>query len=735
MLGLSAAFGAVALSGLDEAAWAASCAPRKATTTASGSAYKWVTAPFGAGGFVDGFVYHPKEKGLLYSRTDIGGAYRFDAANKRWAPLLDQLGNAENEFMGVLAIALDPNDANKIYLACGEYLPSWAHDGAVLRSGDRGATWQTTPLAGVKLGGNSDGRGAGERLQVDPNKNSILFLGTNQNGLYKSVDQGLSFSPVTSFPAKNVTMVLIDGRSAKAGAGSQTIYVGCGEGNGGLYKSTDGGASFTSIPELQGFFPQRAAIDSSGAIYVTLSNGLTPAGGTGGALYKYDATKKIWSNISPMKPGGSNPSFGYCGVDVAANRAGTVIVSTMNRWATRDDVYLSRDSGATWKAIGAQARHNPGKYQWLVNYMGGQDTMGHWIADVKIDPFDANGAVYGTGYGLWMTADLGNIDNGGTVHFDFVVDNFEETATIAMVSPPACTALLVAMGDVSGSGYTDLAQTPKSVLFAPSNQSNQSVDYAEASPAIVVRTSDQAQTSGFYSTDGGMTWVAFPSSPRTNQNSGGTAGKIAVSAKGKGLLWVPDKEAAYYSMDMGKTWKQSGGWPSARDVSLVGVADRAVDGVFYVHDRSANTILISANYGATFTPLIQGLPKVEGWRSAQLIAAPGRSGELWLALPAGLYHRVNNQSTMTAVANVNEAWQVALGKAATGKPYQTLYLWGRVGGKEGIWRSDDLGANWARINDDKHRFGALRAMAADPVEYGTVYLAPHGRGVIVGRPL
>jgi hypothetical protein len=139
----------------------------------------------------------------------------------------------------------------------------------------------------------------------------------------------------------------------------------------------------------------------------------------------------------------------------------------MNRWAIHDDVYLSRDSGATWKA---------------------------------------NGAIYGTGYGLWMTADLGNLDNGGTVHFDFVVDNFEETATLAMVSPPACTALLVAMGDVSGGGYTDLTQTPKSVLFSPGAQSNQGVDYAELAPTIVARTSDQAKTSGFYSTDGGTTW-------------------------------------------------------------------------------------------------------------------------------------------------------------------------------------------------------------------------------------
>jgi hypothetical protein len=61
------------------------------------------------------------------------------------------------------------------------------------------------------------------------------------------------------------------------------------------------------------------------------------------------------------------------------------------------------------------------------------------------------------------------------------------------------------------------------------------------------------------------------------------------------------------------------------------------------------------------------------------------------------------------------------------------YLWGKVKGEEGIFRSDDLGQSFVRINDDAHRYGGLSAMAADPLEYGTVYIAPHGRGVIVGK--
>lgn len=82
---------------------------------------------------------------------------------------------------------------------------------------------------------------------------------------------------------------------------------------------------------------------------------------------------------------------------------------------------------------------------------------------------------------------------------------------------------------------------------------------------------------------------------------------------------------------------------------------------------------------------------------------------------------------------------MALGKAAAGAHYHAIYVWGRVsvGGAspvEGLFRSDDEGRSFVRIGDDLHRYGRLLSMAADPLEHGTVFLAPHGRGIVVGKP-
>ena len=103
-----------------------------------------------------------------------------------------------------------------------------------------------------------------------------------------------------------------------------------------------------------------------------------------------------------------------------------------------------------------------------------------------------------------------------------------------------------------------------------------------------------------------------------------------------------------------------------------------------------------------------------------------------------LVHLPGPDKPAIAIRNVVECWKVALGKAAPGKEYHCVYLWGKlqVGDSqvEGLFRSDDAGAHFTRIDDDRHRYGLLLSLAADPLEYGTVYLAPHGRGVIVGKP-
>ena len=62
-----------------------------------------------------------------------------------------------------------------------------------------------------------------------------------------------------------------------------------------------------------------------------------------------------------------------------------------------------------------------------------------------------------------------------------------------------------------------------------------------------------------------------------------------------------------------------------------------------------------------------------------------------------------------------------------------LYLAGKIGSVTGLFRSDDAGVTWVRINDDQHQFGSIGHVIGDPRVYGRVYFATGGRGIIYGE--
>ena len=200
--------------------------------------------------------------------------------------------------------------------------------------------------------------------------------------------------------------------------------------------------------------------------------------------------------------------FGFSRIDLDRQHPGTVVVSTSDRYGT-DDIYLSHDSGATWTSVDAASRHHTEAWPWLVAYTGtaergttARQNMGHWMDGVKINPFDGNELIYGTGYGVWMTHDLGAIDSGGKVDFDFADANLEETVILGLESPSAGPHVRAAVGDVAGGAWDDVTKGP-SRLFTPEYETNQSVAYAALRPDIMARTADQAATSGYLSKDGG----------------------------------------------------------------------------------------------------------------------------------------------------------------------------------------------------------------------------------------
>ncbi|MFI5625497.1 carbohydrate-binding protein [Nocardioides sp. NPDC051685] len=687
----------------------ASAAPQ----TAGSGSYRWRNAEVVGGGYVTGLVFNPREKGLLYARTDMGGAYRWDAATERWIPLTDWVGEKDWNLLGIDSVATDPVAPKRLYLMAGTYTNDWAGNGAILRSTDRGRTFKRTDLP-FKVGGNEDGRGAGERLVVDPANHGTLLLGSRKNGLWRSTDYGVTWRQVSSFPVK-------DGASSGGGvsfvtygpAGSKTIYVGVGDSSTSLYRSTDGGRTWQAVSgQPTGQLPQHGVVSGDGSLYLTYTNALGPNGVTAGSVWRYAPTRGSWKDVSPSKG-----SYGFSGLAVDPRKPSTVMVTTLDRWWPEDEIYRTTDGGRTWKALADKSVRNAS----AAPYVG--TGIGHWMTALAIDPFDSGHVLYGTGNGIWRSEDANATDSGRTSHWSAGARGLEETALLDAIAPPGGATLITSMGDQGGFRYADsLTKVPAGRLKNPLMANSTDIDFAQSKPSMMVRVGRGGDQDGAYSTDGGRSWNGFRAEPVGSADSG----HVALAADGSAIVWTEAGQAPYRSTDKGTSWSRVGGLGA----DAVVVADRSSAKTFY--SLSGGTLYASTDGGATFTARAGNLP------SGRLTAVPGIAGDLWIADGGkGLLHSTDGGRSFTTLTTVQSASALGFGKAKPGASYQALYLIGTVKDVAGVFRSTDKGATWTRVNDKAHQWGAIGSqgvITGDPDTYGRVYIGTNGRGLQYGDP-
>ncbi len=739
--------------------------------------YVWKSVQIVGGGFVDGIVFHPTATDIRYARTDIGGAYRWDNAARRWQPILDWISSKDRNLMGIESIATDPSDPNRVYLACGTYTNADTPTGAILRSSDRGKTFQRINVP-IKFGGNEDGRGNGERLAVDPLDGRILYLGTRHDGLWRSRDRGVTWMRVAGFPdvseaappqpasvpgetpqqrwqrmpirGSGIVFVKFVPANApnKQHSATQTIYVGVSLMNRpNLFVSTDAGAGWKPVPgQPTQYRPTRAALASNGSLYIAYGTAPGPSRMTSGGVWQLDTGTGAWAEVTPEQPVPGSKEFGYAAVAVDAHHPQTVIASTFGHpWSEGgDNIFRSTDGGATWKPVFGGAQGGVYDYS-LAPYV--KPTPIHWLFDIEIDPANSDHAVFTTGYGGWETFDLTAVDRGQPTHWSILATGIEETVALQLDSPSDGAHLITAIGDYGGFVHWDLDHPPPDGSSAPPRFGNTTgVVSAAVHPSTIVRVGVSAEhrpgESISYSLDSGHTWKPTAAHPTPTSR----AGSIALSADGGTWVWTPDREAPAVTHDLGATWKSAQGLAAGTRV----IADPQDPHTFYAISLQDRTLYRSTD-DATFTaehfklqnaPPASTAPRGDP-RGGQdrLYAAPGRNADLWLAAFDGLYHAPSltfSNPTGTVLferlPGVTEIHAFGFGKAAPRRAYPALYLAATIRGQPGIFRSSDEARTWVRINDDRHQWGLILHIAGDPRIYGRVYVGTHGRGVLYGEP-
>jgi photosystem II stability/assembly factor-like uncharacterized protein len=313
-------------------------------------------------------------------------------------------------------------------------------------------------------------------LAVDPLRPRIVFAATLDAGVFKSTDGGASWRSIT-LPS---TAIRADSVAIVAGE-PQTIYAGTG---GGVFKSTDGGATWQAANS--GLFGKETARERNhrlleGYVYAlgvdprnpetvyaaTIERGLLKST-NGGASWRPTGLRAPSEDALVLDP--NDPETIYVGAIGAFG--GDVLA--------KSGVFKSTDGGDSWRAVGLQGKN---------------------VDALTIDPQHSETLYAGTAAGLFKTS-----DGGESWH---------------------------ALGLEGGVGPLTLDPMEPTTVYANTN--------ADADAAV------------FKSTNGGRTWKALKVGPVGRIG----AFTLALAPGSPGTLYAATAAGVLQSTDAGHSWGAS----------------------------------------------------------------------------------------------------------------------------------------------------------------------------------
>lgn len=154
--------------------------------------------------------------------------------------------------------------------------------------------WQPVgPFTHTNTGSWSSGQGRVNIVHVDPSNPSVIYLGAPAGGIWKSINNGSTWIPLTDeLPQIGVSGIAVDYSD------SNTIYIATGDKDAGdsycvgVYKSTDGGLTWNPTGTMGGSNPSRA-----GDIIIHPTNNQILWCATSNGIYKTTNAGISWTQV------------------------------------------------------------------------------------------------------------------------------------------------------------------------------------------------------------------------------------------------------------------------------------------------------------------------------------------------------------------------------------------------------------------------------------------------------
>ena len=719
---------------------------------AAGTGLKSVTIaqlPLGGGGFVTG-IDISSDGELFVCRTDVANAYvrKRDAAH--WKPLFSPSSMASADYdplpklndkadgQGVAGVRIAPSDKNVIYAS---------YHGYIWKSVDGGGTIRRTRLGQQPMPSNAGNqRLTNPTIDVAPRDPLKVLVGTYGEGAWASEDGGDQWKrlrlPAPSKSLDNfpgLTLVRFDPQTPLRVYAFVTGI--------GLHRSDGGPAAEFRLVAGGPLHCSSLVTDPRGILYVCERNGEES-----GKLWRYDPAG-TWSSAKPP----------YEAAVAAVDPRQPSRIILCNPYGF---IMESLDSGQTFTAIGGAAWKAGGEVGW----MDGLVTF--FPAQLLFNPSQLGVVWAAQGVGVARAE-----ASGKPYKFADWSAGIEELCVVSITTPPGGRPIVATWDKPfwrveSSAAYSNnfsypvpQGKTYSANLVAFSS----SVDFARDDPKFLVGlVAPSAEAAPGYSEDGGRSWQAFAAAPATGWGHGGW---IAASGRKNFVLLPSNNAAGVFTLDGGRSWspiKLDGVSPTDRFANAFYVtrkniaADKTREGVFalvyttQIDGQPANPLggiwltedggrnwrqilkgVVSSGSHDPRTVRAQGLDERQFWQ-CQLDFVPGRSGELVYTPHADFsddrfYWSTDSGSTWNELhKGVRNVRSFGMGKAAPGQSRPTIYFWGMMGGRQGLYVSFDWFASAPLLitRNPSEMLAHVSWVSADPDQFGRVYLGTSCAGAV-----
>jgi photosystem II stability/assembly factor-like uncharacterized protein len=618
---------------------------------------------------------HPTAMGTVYAGAADGGVWKTTNGGTSWVPLTDSIAD-----LSVGALALAPSSPNIIYLGTGEggsagdFVPGIG----LLKSTDGGATWGfPASVVATRFNRISVHPTNPQELVIGTNEGG--FRSTDGGANWTSVISKNQYGDVTDLVRDpSNPQILYAGTWDEDAA---CAFFGCGVLSSRVLKSTDGGVSWTekssglalSTLDIRVFSKVSIAISPSNplVLYAAMVSSPSSPFDERSHIYKTTDGGNSWTELTGLQ---SNSGFAHY-LDEQGSYDNTLVVSPSNEnsvLAAGVSRVASTDGGATWASWpGAgdfpHVDHHDLQYQGSTLYIatdggvwtspdGGRTTVGmnaglvtRQYYSIANDPAHRNRVLAGSQDNGWERRP----DEGGTVWTDQLFDG--DGFAVAVNQSVPSIAYLVALGgliertrDVNGPALRpDLPGVPIYTNVTPPYPLQDGGGFFSVlalDPSNPGTLYIGTQYSLWRSTDGGDSWQDFPVPTNLDTTNFGPSNIYAIAvARSNGSLMVVKNlqygartlDTLCRSTDGGSSWVQaSAGLPNAF-VTSVEIDPRSPNIAYAaIGGQSGDHVYQTVNGGASWSARSAGLP---GFSAHVVRVDPADSNVLYCGTDVGVF--------------------------------------------------------------------------------------------------